>query len=1317
VLQFTIRLWEAADLRKNPLSNMSAHGGIITSEFLETIRGDNAKNPRVEPPCFATLNVPIPPKDKRELDRQIESVFKELLERWDALSNRYQNMSISEARSKWMLPLFKEFGFNPDFRREEILVGGDDKLRFRISHRGWSSESAPMIHMVAPAQDLEEASEGNEGEVVRRGRTRSPHDEMQTYLNVTKGSKWGIVTNGILLRILREYYHTTTKGYVEFDLENIFRERSFTDFRAFYRVAHASRFLTDKDGISPLEQFYKESVAAGVTVGENLRQNVKKAIEALGNGFIKPKPELAKQMIEDYEFCKAYYAELLRVIYRLLFLLFAEQRAMLPTKGSIYIEEYSITRLREMAETRHGKDHHLDLWEGLKVTFRMLKKGCPPLKVFGYNGTLFDDSELPKLSELSCKNEDILEAVRNLTLIEEERVLKRINYLDLGVSEIGSIYESLLDFSPKIFASEQEIEGEKIPANSFVLDPRGAARKTSGSYYTSPRLIDELIKSALKPVFEERVLKTYEKEKALLSIKICDPACGSGAFLIAANNFLGKELAKLRTNQPEPSDKEVKSAIRDVLQHCIYGVDLNPMATELAKVSLWINSCVEDMPLNFLDHHIKCGNSLIGVTPELLNGGIPDEAFNPVEGDDKNFAKRVRSRNSFEAKNKLMTEFGSPDQFKQAKDFASLDDSLEKFPEDVEKKKQRYAALTESTTWQMRKVLADTWTAAFFWQLDVISNPPTEATFRTMRSKGIGAIEPKLLQKIEALASNNRFFHWYLEFPDVFARENSGFDCLLGNPPWERIKLQEKEFFEAMDTEIAVAANASKRKALINDLKEKNPLLWQSFLKSLRSSETESKFIRFSGRYPLTARGDINTYAIFSEHASNFINQNGLSGIIVPTGIATDDTNKEFFNKIVISKQLSSLFDFENKEGLFQSVHRSYKFSLVTIGKLNRDAIPKFAFFIHNIDELKNEEKMFELTEDDFILLNPNTKTCPIFRSRTDAVLTKKIYKHFPILFDESKSTHPWEIKLLTMFHMANASHLFKNKEELEKEGFTLNGNLFSKNDLQFLPLYEGKMLQLFDHRAASIIVNSENLMRQGLPDKTSENQHTNINFTPLPRYWVPREKVLESIPEDCYSDGWLFGFKKVTSPTNERTFIGGVFPISGVGDSMSMILFKKSVESRLRLLLIANMSSRVFDYVSRQKIGGVNMNLFIASQLPVIPHSMYPQKAIEIVNNCMLELIYTSRDIVSFAASIGFKGDPFIWSPQTRAELIAKLEAVYGILYGIDRQEFEYVFDCFWSTKRQETDEYGEYKSKIMALQYFDEYLPLLRSNNESRK
>lgn len=1258
MLRFTIRLWEGAELRKNPLSNMSSHGGIITSEFLEIIHGEKVANPRVQPESFATFNATAP-KNKTELDQWIVDSWDRLRERWDSLSSRYLKMNVSDARSKWMVPLFKELGFDPGFIKEEIVIDGDDKLRFKLSHRGWIGAGAPMLHMVTPSQDLEEADDDVRGEVVRRGRNRSPHNELQAYLNVTKGSKWGIVTNGVLLRILREYYHSTTKGYVEFDIENIFRERSFTDFRALYRMAHASRFIPDKEDACPLEQFYKESVAAGVTVGENLRRNVKKAIEALGKGFLTN--ELIERMIGDEDFCRAYYSELLRVVYRLLFLLFAEQRAMLPTRDSLYAEEYSITRLRETAETRRGNDDHLDLWEGLKVTFNMLKKGCLPLKVFGYNGSLFDDSELAILSELSCKNEDVLEAIRHLTLIEEERVLKRINYLDLGVSEIGSIYESLLDYTPKVFASEQEIEGETVSANTFVLDPRGTARKTSGSYYTSPRLIDELIKSALKPVAKERLSKTVEKEKALLSIKVCDPACGSGAFLIAANNFLAKELARLRTVQAEPSDKDLKKAARDVLQHCIYGVDLNPMATELTKVSLWINSCVEDNPLNFLDHHIKCGNSLVGTTPELMNGGIPDDAFTPVEGDDKDYAKEMKSKNAFERKNKLMIEFESVSQKKQAKEYASLDDFLEKSPEDVEEKKKRYNALINSTNWQLPKLSADTWTAAFFWPLYKTSVPPTEAKLRMIQGKGISAIDQKMSDNINAIVKQYRFFHWYLEFPDVYARENGGFDCLLGNPPWERIKLQEKEFFEAIDPEIAGATTAHKRKALIKTLPERKPRLWQEFLKALRSSENESKFIRFSGRYPFTAKGDINTYAIFAEHAENSISRSGLAGIIVPTGIATDDTNKEFFGRLVDGNRLFSLYDFENKEGLFPSVHRSYKFSLVTIGHQNEANVAAFAFFLHNPEQLKEEGRMFELTRGDFLLLNPNTRTCPIFRTATDAEFTKKIYRKVPILKNELTEENCWNVKFLSMFHMTNDSRLFKDKESLEKDGFLLEGNIFSKENLRYLPLYEGKMLQLFDHRAASVVLNPNNILRQALPEATNKTDHKDVNFVPMPRYWVSEELVLRTIPEDYYSDGWIFGFKNVTSPTNERTFIGGAFPLSAVGNSMPLILFNKSVESESRALLIANMSCRILDYIARQKIGGVNLNFFIVSQLPVIPPKAYPQKAAEIVRKCMLELVYTSRDIAPFAESLGYAGQPFVWSVERRSELIARLEAICG--------------------------------------------------------
>ena len=625
-------------MTQNQLVNISTRGGVITAEFLENMKSETVKNPLIKPQTFATFNKPAP-ENQSKLDEQIYNSFKNLVERWDAISNFYENMDISDTRKKWIIPLLRELGFDPQFNREVVLVEGDERLKFKLSHRGWVSPKAPLIQTVVAKQELEVKH-------IDGGRRRSPHDEMQTFLNVSKEHKWGIVTNGILFRILRDFFHSTTKGYVEFDVENIMRSRNYHEFMAFYRIAHASRFLEDEEGISPLEQFYKESVAAGVKVGQNLQGNVKKAIEVLGNGFLTH--EHIQKMIEDEEFCLSYYSEILRVIYRILFLLYAEQRAMLPTRDSLYIEEYGISHLREIAERLKGEDNYYDLWEGLKVTFEMLSKGCEPLKVFPYNGSLFDDANIPTIQELKIKNHDLLEAIRCLTLIEEERLLKRINYLDLGVEEIGSIYESMLDFTPRVLASELEINGLRVPANSFFLDPRGSARKTSGSYYTNPRLVDELINSALKPVAEKKMEEAEDKEGAIISLRVCDPACGSGAFLIAATNYLGKELAKVRTEQSEPPDNDMRQARRDVLQHCIYGVDLNPMAVELAKVSLWIDAAVKDLPLNFLDHHIKCGNSLIGVTPELIEKGIPDIAFKIVKGDDKEFSKKIREKNKKE---------------------------------------------------------------------------------------------------------------------------------------------------------------------------------------------------------------------------------------------------------------------------------------------------------------------------------------------------------------------------------------------------------------------------------------------------------------------------------------------------------------------------------------------------------------------------------------------------------------------------------------------------------------------------------------------
>ncbi len=936
----------------------------------------------------------------------------------------------------------------------------------------------------------------------------------------------------------------------------------------------------------------------------------------------------------------------------------------------------------------------------------MLKKGCPPLKVFGYNGSLFDDSELQILTELSCKNEDILEAVRNLTLIEEERVLKRINYLDLGVSEIGSIYESLLDYSPKIFATEQEIEGQKIPANAFVLDPRGAARKTSGSYYTNPRLIDELIKSALKPVFEDRVSKTNEKEKALLSIKICDPACGSGAFLIAANNFLGKELSKLRTNQPEPSDKEVKRATRDVLQHCIYGVDLNPMATELAKVSLWINSCVEDMPLNFLDHHIKSGNSLIGSTPDLLKMGIPDVAFTPIEMDDKEYSKKIKIQNSMQRRDRLLAEYSLDKPLNNIREFALLDEFAEKESQDVEEKKKKYFELMFSSEFKSQRDIADSWTAAFFWLLTKVSPlPPTHGTLRLLQTKGIAAMGNKTRDTVCELTKANNFFHWYLEFPDVFYSNNNGFDCVLGNPPWETIELKEIEFFEQHLPEIAKIGSTA-RKIEIKKLEKTNPNLWESFTSENRKLNSVRKYLHNSGRFPLTGLGRTNSYSVFAEHCRCILGKKGRAGVILPTGIATDDTNKDFFADLGQAGGLISLFDFENKEGLFPDVHRGYKFCLLTMQSQSCEGPMDFMFFLSSPHQLSAPERRFTLTVKDFLLLNPNTKTCPIFRSKQDAELNKLIYQRIGVLKNEH-CCNPWNVSFKQgLFNMATDSNLFNTSSKLQSEGFVLEGNTYKKDEVTYLPLYEGKMIWIFNHRASSVDDNMKIIPGRSGVISSEIEQLKDPFFYPMPRFWVNMKDVLLRLPEKP----WLLGFRDVTNVGNERTAIFSIIPFAGVGHQMPLVFFE-NISSIQILAFLANVNSFVFDYLARQKIGGCHLTYSILKQLPILSPQQYDTSLLNLVANRVLELVYSAWDLRGLALDVRYVKEennpqpPIKWDDSHRLIIQCELDAIYFVLYGLSREEVKYVMETFSIIKRRDIEKNGEFKTLRLILEFYDKY------------
>jgi len=1212
-----------------------------------------------------------------------------------------EDAATSVTREFWVVPLLRSLGYDPVFVRNAEIVDGQT---FAISHRAESGENKPPIHVIGCRVDLEKRPPSGNPRL-------SAHALVQEYLNRTE-HLWSIVTNGLRWRLLRDSSLMTRLTYVEFDLAQILEGENFAEFCLFYRLFHRSRLpqgMEDADECL-LEFYHQESLQQGGRVRDRLRDGVEKALIQLGTGFLQHKSSegLRSRVASGELSATDYYRQLLRLIYRLLFLMVAEGRNLLLSGSNleerrIYTEYYSVDRLRLRAEKLSWRrEGFQDLWQGLKASFRLFEGdvdnwrgamlGLSPL-----NGDLFGTGSLPALADCGLDNHDFLTAMRHLSLYEQKGQFRRVNYAAIDVEEFGSVYESLLDFHPQVRERDGKYE--------FLL-VSGSERKTTGSYYTPKELVQQLIKSALEPVMADRLegLKTVvEKESALLGMKIIDPACGSGHFLLAAARRVGLELARVRTGELEPGEAPRREAQRSVIQHCIYGVDLNPLAVDLCKVGLWIEAFCKGRPLSFLDHRIKCGNSLVGVLDlDCIKDGIPDEAFKPVTGDDRSIASALKKRNKKEREKEQAGERSifeisiEADLPEIAEKWRSVGDLPEETAADVRSKKSSDRALRDDPQWWSKVEACNLWTAAFFMPLTeagLAVLPTSEALGRYVREQQTGTrVKNSITAIVDAanqLSAQNRFFHWPLEFPQVF--ENGGFDCVLGNPPWERIKLEEKEFFAARDTAIATAANKSARDKLIKTLMGRNPDLADAWNEAKHNAEAQGKFIRESQRFPLTSVGDINTYAIFAETVRALISPSGKTGIIIPTNISTDDTYKHFFADLIRERSLDMLIGFRNLKLIFPDVHDSVKFCFFILsGKaLNSDGA-KFVWLANTVQESQDKRKLLSLSYQDLALVNPNTLTCPTFRTAADAELTKKIYRRVPVLENEKTDQNPWGISFLRLFDMSNDSGLFENEE--------------GENSV---PLYEAKMLHQFDHRWATYDTN-------GSTSDITDTEKADPEFLPLPRYWVDRLEV-ENKLADRWKKDWLISFRDITNSMNERTAIFSLLPKAAIGNSAPIMLPAIDDAEKVSCLL-ANCCSLVFDFVTRHKVGGTHMNFFIVKQLPVLPPEIYTQSDIDFIAPRVLELVYTAWDMQPFAQDMGYSGAPFTWNPERRATLRAELDAYYAHLYGLTRDELRYILDpadfhgpdfpseTFRVLKNNETKKYGEYRTQRLVLEAWDQ-------------
>ncbi len=691
----------------------------------------------------------------------------------------------TETRNLWVVPLLGLLGYQLERHDRGLDLHG--KL-YPISHHAANRAGVP-VHIVSVREPagLDRRPERTSGPRM------SAHGLVQEYLNLADQT-YGLVTNGCLLRLLRDSSRLVKLTYLEFDLDRIFTDGLYADFALLYRFLHASRLPASSEATaeSLIERYHLDSVEAGARIRDGLSKAVETAIKSFANGLLAhPRNDALRAAVQSGQLTpSAYYSHLLRLIYRLLFLLVIEERNLVyplspsASKRDLYYRFYSLQRVRRLADTRHLDDPRKDdAWLAVLACFQLFEAGGPGprLGIAPLAGDLFRPDAIGLIRDCHLDNATTFLCLRALSLYENEdaHTTIRVNYAALNVEEFGSVYQGLLEFEPVFHTNGPR------PAFAFK---QGDERAATGSHYTPDDLVQPLLKHALDPLIAQK-LKEPDPAAALLSLRVADISCGSGHILLAAARRIGTELAIVRTGEEQPSPAAFRAAVRDVIRYCIYGVDLNPLAVELCKVALWLEAHNPGEPLNFLDHHIKCGNAIVGfVRREELERGVPDEAFVTLPGDDKDLAAHFRRKNKDERAGKSQTTLNLAPELKAQLDaIVTRSNEIcglpERTPTEIEAKKRRYEQFASSPdAWHLGQLAAIP-IAQFY-------TPKTEATKahlftdESFRDYLTGKATPRAdaLAAARALAERKRFFHWFLQFPEIIAR--GGFDCILGNPPY-----------------------------------------------------------------------------------------------------------------------------------------------------------------------------------------------------------------------------------------------------------------------------------------------------------------------------------------------------------------------------------------------------------------------------------------------------------------------------------------------------------------------------------------------------
>jgi hypothetical protein len=1125
------------------------------------------------------------------------------------------------------------------------------------------------------------------------GRRRSAFGLAQEYLNAQEDAMWGIATDGTTLRILRDNASLTRPAWVEADLVRIFTEERYSDFALLWLLCHETRFGRAGQSASEcaLEAWRNAGREEGTRARERLRRGVEDALHALGQGFLAhSENQILRTGLQNGSLAaKEYFNQLLRLVYRVIFLLTVEERGLLHPEGAsdaakaLYAHGYSMRHLRKRAAKRSAHDRFSDVWELIKIVFRGLATGEQRLALPALAG-LFAQNQCAVLDAAKLENRFLLLAIFKLAWLREDESLARVNWRDMGPEELGSVYESLLELEPQIEKDSRQF------ALQTGRETKSSARKTTSSYYTHDSLVKAVLDGALEPLVRTTVAKNSGREvAALLNLAIVDPACGSGHFLLAAARRLASHVARIQANGT-PSAVEYRHALRQVVGRCIYGVDLNPMAVELCKVSLWMEAVEPGLPLTFLNSHIQRGNALLGTSGQLMLKGIPDGAWDHIEGDDNKTASALKKRNKAEAGGQRNLDFGlrrlDAEVLTVARAVATLDEQSDTSPEALASKESQWDGIIRSSEYRHQKFVADAWCAAFVWPKQpgaLADAAPTNELWRGLR--GTSEQWPALtIKTVNDLAAQYCFFHWDLQFPQVFAR--GGFDVVLGNPPWDTLSPDAKEFFSLWDPDVRSMSPEDQKRAIA--VLRAQPSIDRAWAEHCRLLYGAVAFIKESGRYRLFApgnlgKGDFNVFRMFIELALTQVRLDGRASQVVPEGIYNGANSMKIREELFEKCRLATLYGFENHRHVwFDSVHASAKFAIYVAEVPGHTEQFRVAFNIRSQAELAiaAKEGGLQLPVSLVHEFSPDALALMEFHSQRDIDIATKMYAAHPKFGDEEAG--PPHRVYMAELHMGNDRGLFTE----EPHG---------------IPLYEGRMVAAYDYRAKGY--RSGRGRKAHWVDLPFSDSEKSIQ----PQWFVPVHTLPEKVR--LRYQQYRIGFCDVVSPTNERTLVATLIPPGTVcGDKVPTILFEDSPIAHAVWLAVAN--SFVMDFLTRKKVA-LKMSYTVLDSLP-FPRIQRHDYRSRILVPLVARLCCVGAEMQSYWDLLVADGwvrpldtaKDGLADSTMRSLIEAEINAAVALeIFGLSRDELAYILDTFPIVEKRDRKAFDEYRTKRVVLEVYD--------------